>query len=79
MGRAVYCVREQRITRRYTRRSPWGLAGCSASWCSVPADERQVVEPVEKVKVRNLQKKRLLHLTYKRRSRVGRPFRYPKF
>ena len=35
------------------------------------------VKPVEKVKMTNLQEKRLPHLTYKRRSRVGRPFRYP--
>src|SRR2546426_10943572 len=37
------------------------------------------VEPVEKVKVKNLQEKRPPHLTYKPRSRVRRPFRYPQF
>jgi hypothetical protein len=37
------------------------------------------VEPVEKGNVKNLPEKRPPYLTYKPRSRVERPFRYPQF
>jgi len=37
------------------------------------------VEAIEKGSANNLQKKRPPYLTFKRRSRIGRPFGYPQF
>ena len=56
-----------------------GKRGGAEAASSLATQVTLIVEAIEKGSAKNLQEKPPPYLAYKRRSRVGRPLRYPQF